>query len=129
MKLISVTFGTTPRLPGLRPAETGHIECDKPSDALRNWKLHIRGQSLFFVSPPGWLRDQSARQRDAKGPSIVFGPVPLSDVFLQWQATADELETLFKGGKFETPPFGWQPAPVTSEKSLLEQIPPSQLGD
>ena len=131
MKLITITFGNTPRLPGLRPAETGHIECDKPSDALRGWKLVIRGQQIYFVSPPGWVRDQNQKRRDGKGPVTVHGPVPMNDVYLQWQAEdAVELEAVLKTGKpWESPAFGWQPAPVAADKPILEQIPVGQMGD
>lgn len=130
MKLISITFGTTPRLPGLRPVETGHIECDNPSAALAGWRFAIRGTQVHFISPPGWHRDQ-AQKRDAKGGITAYGPFPIGDVYLQWQFTNEaELATLLKGKlEFDSPPFGWKPAPVESDKPLLAQVPAGQMGD
>lgn len=127
MKLVSITFGTVPRMPGLRPAETAHIDCDKPGDALKDWRVAIRGQQVFFISPPGWDRDRSAR-RDPKGAITVF-EVPRTEMFFQWRGDTEEIETILKSGKFESPPFGWQPTPVASDKPIIEQIPANQIGD
>jgi hypothetical protein len=128
MKLVNITFGTTPKVPGIRAADLGTVELDKPSEALRGWRLILRGQQAFFVSPPGWLRDLSEKRRDAKGPVTIF-EMPRTELTLHWQATEGELENVLKGGKWESPPFGWQPAPVVTDKPILAQIPVSQMGD
>jgi len=128
MKLISITWSTTPRMPGLRPTDIGRIECDKPSTPLKDWKLVMRGQQLYLISPPGWQKD-AQKKHDPKGPLTVFGPISVHDVFLEWSATAEELETLYKTGKWESEPFGWVPAPVVGGKPILEQIPAGQTGD
>lgn len=131
MKLISITFGTVPRLPGLRPSDTGRIELDKPGVALDGWRAAIRGSQIYFLSPAGWMRDQSIKSRDPKGPVTAFGPVAVSEVYLEWALDSDtEIGALLAGKmQFETPPFGWKPAPVEGDKPILEQIPPGQMGD
>ncbi len=126
MKLVSISFNAIPRLPGVRPGDLVTIDCDKPKDALRGWRIAIRGQQIFLISPPGWERDQS-RARDARGPIAVF-EVPRADVALEWQANPEELEALYKGGKYESPPFG-PPPTIDPSKPLLAQVPPGQMGD
>jgi hypothetical protein len=128
MKLINITFGSIPRLPGLRPTDLGKIDCDKPGEALKGWRLFLRGASAFFVSPPGWVADQSEKRRDPKGPRTVY-EMPRTEVLLHWHASEDELENVFKNNKWESPPFGWQPTPIVTDKPLLEQVPASQVGD
>ncbi len=133
MKLISITWGTTPRMPGLRPSDTGRIECDKPGTALDGWRVSIRGTQIFFISPAGWNRDQSVKTRDASGPRVVFGPVPTSDVYLEWHTESDAEVTALTTSKvkmeFDSPPFGWRPTVIAADKPILEQIPAGQMGD
>jgi hypothetical protein len=129
VKLLSISFGTTPRLPSLRPTELGRIDCLKPSEALKNWRLILRGQQAFFVSPPGWVPDLSIHRHDPNGPVTVH-ELPRAELLLQWQATdAKDLEDVFKSGKYESPPFGWTPAPVEADKPILAQVPAGQMGD
>jgi len=131
MKLVNITFGSIPRLPGLRPADLGKIDCDKPGEALRGWRLVLRGQQAFFISPPGWVQDQSDKRRDSAGPVTVY-EMDRSEVLMHWHLGPGdaELETFFKrSGKWESPPFGWRPAPVASDKPILGQIPDGQMGD
>lgn len=128
MKLLSITFGTIPRIPGLRPSDTGHIDCDKPPGALQDWRVTVRGQQVFFISPPGWQPGQAAKLRATEGP-ITVHEVPRAEIFFAWSGTAEELEGLIKGGKYESPPFGWKPPIVTDGKPILEQIPAGQVGD
>lgn len=133
MKLVSITWSSTPRLPGLRPSDTGRIECDKPGTALEGWRVAIRGTQMFFVSPAGWNRDQSIKSRDPQGTRTVFGPIPTGDVYLEWCAESEaDVDKLLKPGskiEHETPPFGWRPAPITTDRPILDQIPPGQMGD
>lgn len=130
MKLISITWGTTPRLPGLRASDTGRIECDNPNAPLKDWRVAVRGSQIFFTSPPGWSKDTSAK-RDPNGARTVFGPIPTSDVYLEWQADTDADVTALVKGKIEydSQPFGWRPAPIESDRPILSQIPPGQMGD
>ncbi len=129
MKLINITFGSVPRLPGLRPSDLGKIDCDKPGESLRGWRLILRGQQAFFVSPPGWVQDQSDKRRDDKGPVTIY-EMSRTEVLLHWKGMTDELEaTVFKSGKYESPPFGWTPAPVAGDKPILDQVPSGQIGD
>lgn len=132
MKLVNITFSAIPKLPGIRPTDLGTIDCDKPSESLRGWKLVLRGQQAFFVSPPGWVRDQSEKRRNPKGPVTVF-EIDRSEITLHWCGVdegADGVEALIKrAGKWESQPFGWQPATIITDKQILEQIPASQLGD
>ena len=134
MKLISITWCATPRLPGLSASDIGKINCQNPGDAIRNWKLMIRGSQVYFVSPAGWSRDHSLRRAvdtTPAGPTTVYGPIPLSDIKLEWSLDdPGELDSLFKViNKYESEPFGWKPAPVAGDKPILAQIPPAQLGD
>ena len=132
MRLLSITWSSTPRLPGLRPSDLGKIDCDKPGTALEGWRVSVRNAQIFFISPPGWNRDQSIRIRDACAPRTVFGPVPLADVYLEWNTESDaDLQALLKGKiEYESPHgFGWRPAPINTDKPILEQIPPGQMGD
>lgn len=155
IKLVSVNFTTTPRMPGLCPTDLGSFTTEKPGDALKNWRIVIRGGQVFFVSPPGWTPDQSSRSRGrlkSEGTITVHGPVALSEVYLEWRVVpepspidpknptkeqepfdvraARELDLLYKGiGKYESEPFGFEPAPVMADKPILEQIPAGQMGD
>lgn len=129
MKLLSISFKATPRMPGVRAQDLTTIHTDKPGDALIGWRVSLRGQQVFFVSPPGWMRDNSMRKRrDPNGPVTVF-EIPRGDVYFEWQGSTEELDALFKGGKWESPPFGPPPAPLDATKPLLEQVPTHQMGD
>ncbi len=128
MRLATITFGTIPRLPGLRPADLGKVDCDKPGAALDGWRLILRGTQAYFVSPPGWTADQSEKHRNPKGPVTIY-EMARSEVLLHWVGADEDLETVFKTGKYESPPFGWRPAPVTPDKPILAQVPPGQTGD
>lgn len=128
MKLLTITFKATPRMPGVRASELSTIKLREPGDALKGWRLSIRGQQVFFISPPGWVRDQNNKRRDAGGPVTVF-EVPRAEVYLEWEGSAEDLEALFKGGKWESPPFGPPPKALDPAKPLLEQVPPHQMGD
>lgn len=133
MKLVSLTWGTTPRLPGLRPTDTGKIQLDNPGDALRNWKLLIKGKELYFISPEGWSRDHSSRTSShvPGAPTTVFGPMPLTEVYLEWNVDNEAELAALTAGKltYESPPFGWKPVAVDPEKPMLDQIPAGQMGD
>ena len=130
MKLISITWSSTPRMPGLRPTDLGKIDCDNPNGAMKDWRVSVRGSQLYFISPPGWLKDQSAK-RDPSGRPTVFGPIPVSDVYLEWIVESPEdLDKLLAGKMtFDSPPFGWRPTPIVTDKPILDQIPPGQMGD
>lgn len=129
MKLISIAFGTTPRLPGLRPADTGAINCDAPG-AMRGWRLAIRGNHVYFLSPKGWQRSADAK-RDPNGPVTVFGPFAVGDLYFEWQCADDvQLKKLLDGKlTWESPDFGWVPTPVVPGQPILAQVPPGQIGD
>lgn len=127
MKLATISFMAIPRMPGVRPGDLCTIDTDKPGDALRGWRLSIRGQQVFFISPPGWLRDQSVKIRDVKGPVTIF-EVPRAEVTFQWTGTADEVEAILKSGRYDTEAFGG-PLPIVPDRPLLEQVPAHQRGD
>lgn len=131
MKLASLSFKAIPRLPGVRPGDLVTIECDKPTEALKGWSVSVRGQQVFLVSPPGWVRDQSVKNRDMKGPVTIF-EIPRAEVIFMWSCMPDEVEASLKGGKYDSEPFGPPPAPlipIDAEKSILAQIPPNEIGD
>jgi hypothetical protein len=129
-KLKAITFDRAPKIPGIRAGDLSSFECDNPPATLRDWKIVLRGASLYFISPPGWkVGDLRPQARDAKG-SIIVHEVPRDDAFLQWAAADDaDVEAVLKGGKYESEPLGYKPVPVEADKPLLAQIPPGQLGD
>ncbi len=138
IKLTGVSFGVTPRVPGVRSGDLAAIDCDNPPSSLKDWRIAVRNQSVFFISPPGWLPANAGRprDRDPQGPSVVH-EVPRSEAYLQWQfegaswdAEAPVLDTYFKDvNKHTTPPLGWKPAPIETDKPILPQIPAGQVGD
>jgi hypothetical protein len=131
MKLVSITWRNTPRVANLRQGDTVRITCDTPGSALEGWRVVIRGPHFHFISPPGWARDQSVKTRDPQAPRVVFGPVSMNDASFEWLAESDaDVSTLLKGKiEFESPPFGWKPAPIVSDRPILDQLPAGQLGD
>lgn len=129
MRLTDISFGSIPRLPGLRPTDLGRINLERPGEALRGWRLFLRGTLAFFVSPPGWTPDVSQKNRNPKGPVVIY-QMDAREVILHWSASDDELELVLKGGKYESPAFGTiYPSPVVSDKPLLAQVPAGQMGD
>lgn len=125
MRLLSITFKATPRMPGVRASELSTIKTDAPGDALKGWRVSIRGQQVFFISPPGWTRDQNAKARDHSGAVTVF-EVPRPEVYFEWQGASDEIEGVLKGGKFDSEPFG--PPPRARATTPLT-VPAHQMGD
>ena len=109
MKLVAVSCNTIPRMPGMRPGDLITIECETTTGPMKGWRISIRGQQVFFISPRGWVRNADAR-RDPDGPLTVF-EVPRSDVTLQWGGNPDELEAILKSGKYDSEPFGPPPPP------------------
>jgi hypothetical protein len=126
MKLRAITFKAIPRMPGIRADALATIECEKPHEALNGWTVQIRGQQVFFVSPPGWNRETSKnRQRDPNGPVTIF-EVPRGEVLFEWVGTSSELDAFFRGGKFESEPFGPKPLPPAVSAA---PIPAGEQGD
>lgn len=128
MRLASITFKAIPRMPGVRPGDLCTIDVDKPGDALKGWRISIRGQQVFFISPSGWVRDRNDKRKNEKGPTIVI-EVPRAEVVFYWEGAADELEAILKGGKYDSDPFGWQPPGLMPDKPILAQVPAGQMGD
>lgn len=129
MKLNTITFKAIPKMPGMRPGDLITIDTAKPGDGLKDWRVSIRGQQVFFISPSGWVSDRSVKQRDAKGPITVF-EIPRAEVIFGWSGPSDELEAILKGGKYDSEPFGFVPTPVVSDRPILDQVvPPGQMGD
>jgi hypothetical protein len=130
MKLVSITFETAPRIPGIRPGDMVTIKCDQPEGAMRGWSVSIRGASVFFISPPGWKQGETHSQWD-KRKNPVMHEVPRSGCYFQWDGVRDEIDAFMKSGKYDSAPFGTpfdQPA-EEPPKSILGQLDPSQMGD
>lgn len=130
VKLVGLTFGAAPRIAGIRSGDLIAIDVDKPTAALKDWRISIRGQTVLFISPPGWTPASATvpSKRDPKGPCVVH-EVPRAEVFLQWESDGD-VDAIVKGiAKYDTQPLGWMPAPVASDKPILAQIPAGQVGD
>jgi hypothetical protein len=123
-----VTFDRAPtKLPGVRGGDLTTLDLDQPAAALFGWRVMLRGASFFMVSPPGWNHSNatSPMRRDDKGPATVL-EFPRSNIFIQWEATAEELEACMKMTRWDGPVLG--PAkPV--EETVLVPIPPNEIGD
>lgn len=128
MKIKSITFDRSPRIPGLRAGDLVTVECENPPEALKDWRVVLRGAMIYLISPPGWC-GKPRSQWDKNGP-VTVAEVPRDHCCVQWTAESnDDIEAVMKGSRFDAqPPLGFKPAPV-EEKSLLSQIPPNQIGD
>lgn len=131
MKLVSITFASSPRLPGIRPGDMATITCDRPDGAMRGWRVSIRGASVFFISPAGFDREKSPLAWDKSKLPIVH-EIPRANCYLQWSgpSTSADFDSLAKN-KYDSEPFG-QPFELPVEeapKSILAQLDPSQMGD
>lgn len=129
MKLISITFQNAPRIPGIRPGDMSTINCDRPDGAMRGWRVAIRGGTIFFISPYGWVNGQSFMQWDRTKPQVIH-EVPRSECYLQWSGDVGEIESVLKT-KYDSEPFGEPFESIVVEKptTLLSQLDPSQMGD
>jgi hypothetical protein len=129
MKLKQVTFDRVPKLPGIRPGDLTTLDCANPG-VLKDWRIILRGQSMYLVSPVGWTHNENrGTRRDPKGPVTMY-EIPRADVFLQWDVADEaEIEAVLKGGKYESEPLGFKPALVEADKPILAQIPANQVGD
>lgn len=134
LRLKSITFIHTPRVPGLRPSEISTISCDGSGAyslpaPLHGWRAFIRGAMLLLVSPPGWRPGINRDQWKPDGPCEVI-EVPRTNCSLVWSADGPRDLEQISGKAFESEPFGPPPLPAPS---LLDQLPPDvpphELGD
>lgn len=128
LKLISITFEHAPKIPGVRSGDMTTVNCYEPSDALRNWRVIMRGPSLFFVSPAGWWPGRNPSEFDPKGPCRVH-EVPRASCYLHWTGSDSDIDAVIVKGKFESPPFAREPEPTPAPERILDKLDPSQLGD
>ncbi len=131
MKLVSITFESAPRIPGIRPGDMSTIKCAQPEGAMRGWRVAIRGASVFFISPAGWEQGKTFMQWDPKKAPTIH-EVPRASCFFQWDGFPDEIDALMKSGKHDSEPFGAafeKPVVEEAPKSILAQLDPSQMGD
>lgn len=131
VKLVGLTFGSAPRIAGIRSGDLIAIDIDNPPAAMKDWRIAITGQAVLFISPPGWepRNATTPSARNQKGPRVVH-EAARSDVFLQWESDDGDATALSKAiAKYESGPLGWKPAPVESDKPILAQIPAGQVGD
>ena len=125
MKLIEITFVSTPRIPSLRASDMQVISCYNPNQALLGWRVSIRGATVYLISPPGWRNGQHrADERDTNGPCIMH-EIPRMNCFFQWSGSPKELVDVAK--QFDSPAFGPELVEemVASEpeaKGLLSQV-------
>jgi hypothetical protein len=129
MKLRKIVFNRAPaRIPSVRAGDLTELDLDNPPQALYGWRISVRGQSIFLISPPGWdwSNSTSPTARDPKGPSLVV-EVPRAETFLFW-GEVDDVEAMFKNTRFDGAPLAGKVI-VTGEGPILANIPPGQLGD
>lgn len=126
--LVTITFTEAPRLPGVRAGDMTSIECDKPHESLKHWRIAVRGASVFFISPPGWKQGKKSHEWDANGRSTIH-EVPRTLCVFQWHGSPDAIETLIKG-KYDSPMFGG-PIPVVdkSAPAVEPELDSKDLGD
>lgn len=126
--LLTVTFTETPRLPGVRAGEMSSIELDKPHEALKHWRLAVRGASVFLISPRGWRQGKKRHEWDDNGANIVH-EIPRALCVFQWSGSPDLIDIVAKG-KYDSPPFG---GPLPDREKLAPppepEIDPKDLGD
>lgn len=126
--LVTVTFTEAPRLPGVRAGDMSSIDCEKPHESLKHWRLAIRGASVFLISPPGWKQGKKWHEWDVNGRSVVH-EFPRALCVFQWSGMPEIVETIVKG-KYDSPMFGG-PVPVV-DKTVAPtepEIDPKDLGD
>lgn len=107
------------------------IDVDLPGVML-GWGVHIRGATMFLVSPPGWKQGRDGGkhrvQWDANGVRHVYGPIALANVTLVWEQTGAENTGKVIDGlqRYDLPEIkgAARAAPDTGPA-----IPPSQMGD
>ena len=132
IKLVSITFTNTPRLPGLRAGDMSTIQCERPDGSMRGWRVAIRGASVFFISPAGFVPGVSPMAWDKNKTPIVH-EIPRSSCYFQWagpQGSAD-FDAIVKN-KYDSEPFGEPfeaPPEPEAPKGFLSQLDPSQMGD
>lgn len=125
LRLSKLTFEKAPRIPGVRPGDISSVDLDNPAGSLLGWTIAVRTGYVYFISPPGWTQQNatSPHVRDPKG-TIEIHEVPRANVYLHWAGAAEDVETVLKGGKFDTLPLGPKPTPVTTPvASILAQLP------
>ena len=128
LRLKSITFNVSPKIPGMRAGALTTIDCDSPHGSLVDWSISVRGQSVFFISPPGWDHRfvSSPHMRDTKGP-VQIHEVPRQDATLSWTGDAADIEAALKSMKYDSGPLRPFTPPV--EESDEASIPAHQLGD
>lgn len=135
MKLESIAFLNAPKLPALRTGHAHHLECDNPPEALRGWKVEVRGAAVLLISPPGWSHadkcasvytdDYEQKYGKSTKPRTIC-EVPRAQVYLHWLGDVDPKAL----GNYASQPMGIRERPADeSPKSLLAQIDPKDLGD
>lgn len=97
MRLEKIRFMTRAYLPGVPPGEGTELDLAKPPEAMRGWRVHVRGPEIAFASPPGWsannlFRDgKTGAQESEDGTRMIAGPrvvhtMPRDLVRLQWSS-------------------------------------------
>ncbi len=81
LKLIMPHQGLS--FPGLRPMNMSTFEVGKGH--LADWDVHVRGPSIFFESPPGWLPGNQIN-----GTARRVYEIARSDVRLAWELEPGE---------------------------------------
>lgn len=72
------------------------ITLDEPGrHGLAGWTAHVRGPSVFIVSPPGWKLGVPREQWPVDGDRTLFD-FPRSQVILQWRGKLEEMESVQK---------------------------------
>lgn len=129
LKLLKVTFDKTPaRIGSLRGGDMSQISADK-SSPMDGWRVSIRGNVVFLISPKGWVHGQPANRWDPEGTAQTH-EFPRTHCFFHWEGSDTELAEFAKHGKFDSPPFGPPPPPVTVEPpGILGNLDPAQMGD
>lgn len=95
MKLTAMICHEGLALPGLRASNTMTLTIGE--GPLRDWRVHVRGPSVFLVSPRGW--EAGKQSHEYKGSVRRIYEVPRNRVSLSWdldESTSDSLDDVVK---------------------------------
>lgn len=129
MKLVAITFEGVSRIPGMRVGAMSEFKLDEPHEMSKHWTVSIRGASVLFISPPGWVKGRPWHEWDPNGARVVH-EVPRTQCMLHWSGVPDVEAFAKSAAKYDSEPLGGPVPPIEQKpKSLLEQLDSKDIGD
>lgn len=97
--------------PGLRASQLMTIHPGVSPASYKDWRIHVRGPSVFFISPPGWQIGKAA-----SGSTRIAYELPRTHCYLGWDMEpGDKLDGVSK----YDPPCDGCGKPIALEDHLL----------